>query len=120
MLNKVKILKIGGLFQYFNSFGYASQIFLFGLNASAHKALKDGATWSQAQDQARKVSSFSLPTSFIIAVRSVASDVMGQIKYQESTEHSEGETFCIKYENIFDTLALFSDSVNSQRLFSLG
>lgn len=66
------------------------------------------------------MSSFSLPTSVIIAVRSVASDVMGQIKYPESTERSEEETFCIKYENIFDTLALFSDSVNSQRLFSVG
>lgn len=115
MLNKVRIVQIGRLFRYFNSFGYASQIFLFGLNASAHKALKDGATRSQA----RKVSSFSLPTTFIIAVRSVASDVMGEIKYQESTERSEGETFYIKYENIFDTLALFSDSSNSQRLFSL-
>lgn len=66
------------------------------------------------------MSSFSLPTSVIIAVSSVASDVMGQIKYPESTERSEDETFCIKYENIFDTLALFSDSVNIRRLFSLG
>lgn len=41
---------------------------------------------------------------------------MGQIKYQESTERSEEETLCIKYENIFDTLTLFSDSANSQQL----
>lgn len=41
---------------------------------------------------------------------------MGQIKYQESTERSEEETLCIKYENIFDTLTVFSDSANSQQL----
>lgn len=50
----------------------------------------------------------------------MAADVMGRIKYQESTERSEEETFCIKYENIFDTLTLFKDSANSQQLSFLG